>query len=442
MKPSNRTKWIVAGSTGALLLTGLTAVLTGATPGEDSWVPFDHPAIDYYNAPADDAFARLGAQIQSGKVKLEFSEKGLGYLPALLKALNISVDSQVLVFSKTSFQSPKIGPRDPRALFFNDEVAVGSVQGSDVLELAALDPVLGVTFYTMENHKAAKPEFDRRDVCLQCHQGINTAGVPGVLVSSVYPGGDGMPAFRGAQKGTDGRSKMEERWGGWYVTGTHGDQRHIGNAVAHDPAAPTDLEVFGTQNLLSLDKKVNLNRPTYLAKTSDIVALMTLEHQTRMTNLMTRVGWEARIAMSEGKNPLENEAVKTDLEEMVGYMLFADEALLHAPVKGVSTFTETFEKRGIRDSKGRSLKDFDLNTRLFKYPVSYMIYTEAFDKLPEPVKGQVYQRIHDVLTGRDANPKFTQLKAENRQAALGILRETKKDLPAYYREAASSNAGN
>jgi len=432
-------KWILAGSAGALALTALTA----ATPGEDSWIPFDDPAIEYYNAPVDDAFARLGQQIQSGKVKLEFNEKGRGYLESLLKALKINVDSQVLVFSKTSFQTPKIGPRDPRAIFFNDEVSVGSVQNSDVLELAALDPKQGVIFYTFNNVKTDKPEFDRRDVCLQCHQGLNTVGVPGIVVSSVYAGGDGMPAFRGSHKGTDGRSKMEDRWGGWYVTGTHGEQRHMGNAVSHDPANPTDLEVYGTQNLLSLEKKADLNRPTYLVKTSDIVALMTLEHQTRMTNLMTRVGWEARIAITAGKNPVEQENVRTDLEDMVTYMVFADEALLHDSVKGVSTFTETFQKRGPRDSKGRSLRDFDLNTRLFKYPLSYMIYTEAFDNLPDAVRSQVYMRLHDVLTGRDENPKFKLLSAEKRQAALEILRETKKNIPAYFREATvPTSAGN
>jgi hypothetical protein len=438
MKPTTKIKWIAAG---AVLLAGLTAL--AGTPGEDSWVPFDHPSIDYYNAPLDDPIARLDKQIQSGKVKLEFSEKGVGYLQSLLKALNVSVDSQVLVFSKTSFQSPKIGPRDPRAIFFNDDVAVGSVQTSDVLELAALDPRQGVVFYTLDNHKKEKPEFDRRDVCLQCHQGINTIGIPGILVSSVFPNGDGMPAFRGAAKGTDGRSRLEDRWGGWYVTGTHGDQRHMGNAVAHDPAAPTDLEAFGTQNLTSLDKKVNLNRPTYLAKTSDIVALMTLEHQTRMTNLLIRVGWEARIAAEAGKNPLDEESVKADLDDMVTYMLFADEAVLHDPVKGVSTYTETFQKRGPRDSKGRSLRDFDLETRLFKYPVSYMVYSEAFDRLPDVVREQVYRRVYDVLSGKDQSPKFAGLSAEKRQAALEILRETKKNIPAYFREGpVVANAGN
>ena len=130
---------------------------------------------------------------------------------------------------------------------------------------------------------------------------------------------------------------------------------------------------------------------------------MTLEHQTRMTNLMTRIGWDARIALREGKGKLDAAArdrIDTEIEEMVGYMLFVDEEPLKEPVKGVSTFTKTFAERGPRDTKGRSLRDFDLQKRLFRYPLSYMIYSAAFDGLPEMVRDRVYQRLYDVLTGQ------------------------------------------
>ena len=283
MKNSTRLNWILATPPGVMILTGLTALRRN--PRREHLDSLRPPRRRLLQQAGRRRLRPADHKLHSGEVKLEFDEKGLGYLKSLLKALDINVDSQGRVFSKTSFQSPKIDPRAPRAIFFNDEVSVGSVQTSDVLELAALDPKLGVIFYTMSNHKGDKPEFDRRDVCLQCHQGINTEGVPGILVSSVFPAGDGMPAFRGSQKGTDGRSNLEDRWGGWYVTGTHGGQRHMGNAVAHDPSAPTSLETYGTQNLTSLDRKVNLNRPTYLTKPVDIVALMTLEHQTRMTTI-------------------------------------------------------------------------------------------------------------------------------------------------------------
>jgi hypothetical protein len=421
---------ILSGGVAVAVLSGIAAALGAIEP--DSFIRFDDPAIRYDQAPVNDPVARLGKQIEAGQVKLTFDENGPGYLASLLKSLNISVDSQMLVFSKTSFQSPKIDPKNPRAVFFNDTVSVGSVQNSDVLELASLDPRQGVVFYTLQNSKDEKPEFERRDVCLQCHQGLNTLGVPGILVSSVYPAADGMPAFRGQQRGTDHRSPLDERWGGWYVTGTHGEERHLGNAVGHDSSNPTLLDTFGTQNLTSLSRKVDLNRPTYLAKTSDIVALMTLEHQTRMTNLMTRAGWEARI-LERKPDPELAARVESDIDALVTYMVFADEAQLHDPIKGVSTFTESFQQRGPRDKQGRSLRDFDLQTRMFKYPLSYMIYSEAFDNMPETVRDRVYRKLYDVLTEKNTDKKFERLSAADRRAALEILRETKPNLPEYFR---------
>ena len=162
---------------------------------------------------------------------------------------------------------------------------------------------------------------------------------------------------------------------------------------------------------------------------------MTLEHQTRMTNLMTRIGWDARIALREGKGKLDDAArgrINTEIEEMVGYMLFVDEEPLKAPVKGVSTFTKTFAERGPRDSKGRSLRDFDLQRRLFRYPLSYMIYSAAFDGLPDVVRERVYQRLYDILTGKDQSKTFAGISAADRHAVLEILRATKPSLPEYW----------
>jgi hypothetical protein len=392
-------------------------------------LPNDHPAIQYAQKPPDDPVARLAKRLQAGEIKLDYSPEW-GYLPAVLKQLGLNVDSQVLVFSKTSFQSTKISPRAPRALYFNDQVSVGSVQNGDVLEFAALDPKQGVNFYTLDIEKAEKPTFDRRDTCLQCHQGISTLGVPGILVSSVYPGPDGMPAFRGNAMITDHRSSFEERWGGWYVTGTHGSQHHMGNAVAHNSAQPQLLETQGTQNLTSLARKFDTSR--YLAPTSDIVALMTLEHQTRMTNLMTRIGWDTRIAEHDGKRDSAlRDRIDGEIEDMVTYLLFADEKPLTESVQGVSTFTKTFPARGPRDHQGRSLRDFDLQTRLFKYPLSYMIYSAAFDAMPDYVRERVYERLYDVLTGKDQSKTYAPLAAD-RRSVLEILRETKPNLPAYW----------
>ncbi len=409
-----------------VVVAGLFLLATWAVADrlEDTfYIPPDHPAIQYARAAADPV-ARLEKRLESGAVKLDFAGNGWGYLPSVLKQLAVPVDSQVLVFSKTSIQTSHISPRTPRAIYFNDEVAVGFVQNGEALELTALDPKQGVIMYTLDAEKSEHPEFTRRDDCLRCHQGAPTLGVPGLMVSSVHPRtGEGRDPH-GAAFLTDGRSRLEDRWGGWYVTGTHGSQYHLGNNVGLvDPVQPGGPQREGTQNVTSLAEMFNTAK--YLTPTSDLVALMTLEHQTRMTNLLTRIGWDTRIALADGKTG----ELDKEIEELVGYMVFADEARLREPVAGVSTFTKTFAARGPRDGKGRSLRDFDLRTRLFRYPVSYMIYSAAFDNLPPRARDRIYQRLHEILTGKDQGEKFAALSGADRQAALEIVRETKPNLP-------------
>jgi hypothetical protein len=213
----------------------------------------------------------------------------------------------------------------------------------------------------------------------------------------------------------------------------------MGNAVAHDSVHPRNLEQEGTQNLLTLGRR--FDPANYLAKTSDIVALMTLEHQTRMTNLMTRAGWDARVELYKGVLSPEGSAkIDGDVDTVVQYMLFADELKLYEPVRGVSTFTQTFPQRGPRDKQGRSLRDFDLQTRMFKNPCSYMIYSEAFDAMPAVVRDRVYRRLFDVLNGqwRDEDDKkmFAKLSDADRHAVLEILLDTKPGLPAYWKAGA------
>ncbi|MCX6625831.1 MAG: hypothetical protein NTY38_33170, partial [Acidobacteria bacterium] len=277
------------------LAAALAAGCTFAELGGSYLVPLDHDAIQYAKAPVDDPVYRLAQQVARGDVKLEFEDNGMGHLRSVLKQLGITVDSQVLVFSKTSFQASRISPRFPRALYFNDNVAVGWVRGGDVLELAALDPRQGIIFYTVDIENVAKPRFDRRDACLQCHQSGSTLGIPGLVVRSVFPEPSGMPLFQSGTFITDHRSPMKERWGGWYVSGTHGGQHHMGNAVVRDRNKPDQLEKEGAQNVTSLTGRFDTS--AYLSPHSDIVALMTLEHQTHMTNLITRVAWETRMAL-------------------------------------------------------------------------------------------------------------------------------------------------
>jgi hypothetical protein len=357
-------------------------------------LPLDHPAIQYFQAPLDNAVTRLANPVTTD-------------LAGLLNRLEINPDSQLLVFSKTSFQADKISPRNPRAIYFSDDVAVAWVRGSPSMEVAAFDPREGTIFYTFNAEKG----FARQQVCLRCHQGPATLGVPGIFVGSVYPNSAGQPSATAAII-TDHRTAFADRWGGWYVNAAHGEQPDRANAVAPDPAEPAALEKLTAK----------FNPAGYLTPVSDIVALMTFEHQTQMTNLITRLGWEARI----GGEP--------DIEPIVAYMLFADEAPLHEPIEGVSAFTKTFPLRGPRDHSGRSLRDFDLKTRLFRYPLSYMIYSAAFDALPGTVRDRIYRRLYAILTSQDRTPKFASLSQQERRGILEILGDTKANLPKWWSE--------
>lgn len=411
--------------------------IAAAWAARDDWadypyIPFDHPSIDYEKRSPKDAISRLQEKMERGEVQLKFDSQH-GYLPSVLKELNLNADSQMLVFSKTSFQGPRISPRSPRALYFNDEVALGYVPDGDVLELTALDANQGIIFYTMDRQKTKTPSFLRRNQeCLNCHLIGGTLYVPGLLATSIIPRPDGSPRFVAAGIIVDSRTPLDQRWGGWYVTGRSGDLLHRGNATAPNPDQPSVLDTRDAQNLTSLAGRFDASR--YLQPTSDLVALMTLEHQNRMTSFLTRLNWETRLAEKDGKMDAFQPRLEFLTDEMVSYMLFQDEAPIKDPMSGVSTFTRTFPQRGPRDKKGRSLRDFDLQTRVFRYPLSYMIYSPAFDAIPDVAKDVVFRKLFQELTAPKAG-KNPALPPKDRQAILEILRDTKPELPGYFRAA-------
>lgn len=375
--------------------------------------PLDHPAIEYFNYlkhPAQDPVARLKQQLESGKAQLQF-DPSKGYLPSVLAALHVPVESQLSVFSKTSLQIDYIEPKNPRTIFFNDSVAVAWVRGG-FMELAALDPAQGVHFYMLEQQHVTEPSFVRRDDCLRCHRSDESLGVPGYIVRSFFTMPDGSPKLILGAFRTDHRSPFEERWGGWYVTGSIEHAHHMGNAVlagGDDPGSATAAH--------------NPGEP------SDIVALLVFDHQMHMANLITRVGWEVRCALYD-KMPQQQFAtlLRQSAEELVDYLLFIDEAPLPGPVHTSGAFAETFAAQGPRDSRGRSLRDLDLRTRLFRYPCSYMIYSPAFESLPAPAKHAIYTRMWQILSGQTHDPRYARLSRTDRAAIVEILRATKPDL--------------
>ncbi|NQV24620.1 MAG: hypothetical protein HQ518_09655 [Rhodopirellula sp.] len=424
-----------------ILLLGVAVLHQRAASAQ---LEFEGAPIHYATAPVHDPVARLQEKLDRGEASLTWDEKH-GWLPSVLSQLNVPQSSQLLVFSKTSLQLQRITPSRPRALYFNDETYIGWVQRGDVVEVSSVDPQQGAIFYTLKQQLTDSPTFVRdRGQCLICHASSRTKGVPGHLVRSVYPSRDGQPHFGLGTITTDHSTPFENRFGGWYVTGKHGEMRHLGNAIADDNRKdPIDPEPGA--NLKSLGQLVRTT--PYLQPTSDLVALMVLEHQSQMHNLITRASFEARRAKYHDavmnaalKRPDDFSSESTGrridsaAEKLVEYLLFADEFRLTSSVAGVSGFADEFSQQGPRDSKGRSLRDFDLQTRLFRYPCSFLIYSEAFDAMPEPALDAVYSRLiaalnqtadSQVTDSVSENNPYAHLTAGDRTAIREILAETK-----------------
>ncbi len=369
--------------------------------------------------PAQEAPNLVEAVERQGIGETVGDDSPLAVLAAVLARFTIPVDSQMLVFSKTSLQVERISPSTPRALYFTDDITVGYVQGGD-LEVAVFDPRDGLALYTRPMSGSGKT-FERRTwECASCH------GATRLLLQSVTPGPDGLPllAFTGSEipLNVDYRTPLAQRWGGWYVTGTHGEIRHRGNAVAPDPLKPYDLAVANNDNWLTLPNTVD--RARYLTSSSDIVALMTYEHQVVVANALNRLNTVVR------RSPVTSPNVAAAIDTVVAYLLFTDEPALTARIKGTSGFADVFAARGPFDRAGRSLRQFDLEQRLFRYRLSYMIYSEAFRALPQDARDIVYRKLFANLTEAG-----TPGEAE-RLATLEIVRDTKSDLPAEWQAVA------
>ncbi len=421
---------------GLVLLPFLLPLSAGA-------VDLDREPINYATAQPHNVVERLQKRLDDGQAKLTF-EEGTGYVRSLLRELNVPLSSQMLVFSKTSLQRQRINPRTPRGIYFGDDVYVGFCQKGDLIEVTAVDPQLGAVFYTLNQKKDEKPRFQRQtDNCLICHASSFNQGYPGHLARSVFADGSGLPLLASGTYRIDHTSPLKQRWGGWYVSGTSGKQTHLGNLIVRGNPRPEEIDNSANINCTHLDRY--FKTAPYPTPHSDIVALMVMEHQTEMHNRLTRANFQTRLALydeAEFNKALGRPAdyrsdstlrrIKNAGEPVVQYLLFCEEAPLTDPIKGTSGFTEEFAKRGPHDSQGRSLRDFDLKRRLFTYPCSYVIYSEAFESLPAAVKDYILRRLWEVLSGKDTSKEFAHLSAADRQAILEILRATKPNLPDYF----------
>jgi hypothetical protein len=421
-------------------LTSLWTMLISIATTAHAELPYESEPINYLTAPVNDPVARLQVKLARGETRLTY-EAEHGYLADVLRELDVPRSSQMLVFSKTSFQRSRISRRTPRAVYFNDDTYVGFCQQGEVIEVSTADPQQGAIFYTLRQQEVEKPVFQRQTHdCLQCHASSKTQDVPGHLVRAVFPDASGMPVFNAGTFSTSHESPLKERWGGWFVTGMHGRQTHMGNVIVTNRQRPELLDTSAGANVTDLSGHVDTS--PYLTPHSDIVTLMVLEHQVKLHNLITVANYQGRMALhyeSAINKALGRPAdylsqstqgrFKAPAEKLLRYLLFIDEAPLEERIAGTSSFAEEFAARGARDRQGLSLRDFDLQRRLFKYPCSYEIYSAAFDALPDVVKDYLYHRLNEVLTGKDQTSGFTRLAAVDRKAILEILIDTKPGLP-------------
>jgi hypothetical protein len=385
----------------------------------------EHPAIQYANRPTADRVAALKNKLANNAQPLQ-RDPATGYLRGVLSALGVPEASQLLVFSKTGVQRAFTSPHNPRAIFFDESVAVGYVPGAPLIEIAAHDPQQGVVFYTLDQ-TAARPAFTRATSCLTCHVSATTLGVPGMIARSNTIGEDGNVLAQTGSHNVNHQTPHPDRWGGWFVTSEdaappYQQLAHRGN-ITFSGHGNTSNQVFVDWLGSSPETR------GYVSPSSDIVGLLLFDHQTHAINLLTRLNWEARIASSDGRSAETDASVRSRVTELADYLLFAGEAPPLSPLTPVREFAVRLESRFPKDHRGRSFAQLDMVDRLLRYPCSYMIYSDAFEALPSAVKQSVYRRMIDVLSANDPRQDGIRDTAADRRAILEILADTKTDFP-------------
>lgn len=389
-------------------------------------VPFGREPIDYFSPTTDDAVARLQRRLDGGTTQLQ-GHGSQGYLKAVLAELKVPVESQLLVFSKTARNPELIGPKTPRAIYFNDDVSVAWVPGTLELEVTALEPLKGANFYTLTQPSvgmATAPKFARRDQCLACHAGRSTLEVPGLLLRAFQTDATGKPLVGYSTMNSD--TLYERRWGGWFVTGSPTGLNHRGNLVSTLDNERDRTEPGFRSEVGSLDGMFRV--ADYPTSSSDVVAHLVFAHQMHGLNLLLRVGAEARLQRrSDAEDRLLRYFVFADEPELPVPATFADEARRSSP------FLKWFEQQGPRDSAGRSLRQFDLSRRVFRHRLSWLVGHASFEGLPADCRSRLLDRLWHGLTDEKPEPAFVHLKLAERQAIREIVAATIPALLAEWR---------
>ena len=391
-------------------------------------IDFKAPPHSYLDWKPKDRFAEFQEKAQKGGVKLD-TTNDKAFLTSLLEALNIPISSQILVFSASSLQSEIINPRNPRALYFNEDTYLGWVPGG-LVEIIAADPEMGPMFYVFDRLRPGGPvpNVTRSTKCMNCHAGNATRRLPGLIAESllVSRAGSSLETFRRDVQGH--QIPLELRFGGWHLTGQH----NIANNKANVMGIPNN----GRNEITSVNPGQYSDLSLHLLPTSDILPNLVNEHQMGFENRLVYAIYTVRQLKSEGKGMLGASAkaeIEERAQELARYIVFADEAKF--PAKGMvgdPAYVQAFLRDRKTSKTGLSLKDLDLKTHMFKHRCSYMLYTDTWKAAPKELKERVYY--HMALYLREQpDAQHAHLAPGERVAIRGILKDTMKDLPAWWR---------
>ena len=390
---------------------------------------FRGPPHNYLEHKPKDRFAQLQEKIAQGEVKLDTTSDRT-FLVSLLEALKIPISSQMLVFSASSLQSEIINPRNPRALYFNEDTYLGWVPGG-LVEIIAADPEMGPMFYVYDRLRAggAVPNVTRSTKCMNCHAGTATKRLPGLIAESllVSQAGSSLETYRRDEQGH--QIPLENRFGGWHLTGKHNISGNKANVMGltrngQTTKVPVPPGQFSDLNLL-------------LLPTSDILPQLINEHQMGFENRLVRGIYLVRQLKADGKGMLgasEMNEIDEAAQELARYILFADEAKFpREGMQGDEVYAEDFLADRKASKRGMALKDLDMRTRMFKYRCSFMLYTDTWKHAPKELKERVYYRMAEGLRDTNPNPQLAHLPVEERRAIREILKDTLSDLPPWWR---------
>ena len=433
------------------VLVGAALALGGGFAQAQSPPDYEQPPVNYSATAPQDAIARLQQRLASGQLTLAGADREI--LRALLHELKVPIESQIVVFSKTSLQRGRIFPGNPRVLYFSDSVYVGWVPGG-VMEVAAIDPQLGPVFYSFDPQavRDGPRAFVRDSDCLRCHGGTFVRGIPGVFARSVIPGESGEPLLRHGTQVVDDETPFEQRWGGWYVTGYTGTENHRGNAFGSESG---DQLVFNLSAKRPVELSEYFDTSGYLAGTSDVVALLIFEHQLTVQNSLTRAAQSCRKMLEYQRSlqktfhdPVTEEpaydSVKSvfasAVEDVVDHLLFRGAAPLPEGVVGSEAFRRVFGRDAPRSRAGHTLKELQLHERIFAQRCSFLIYSESFTTLPPQLKDRILDRLHAVLRDEDPRGRYSFLETDEKRRIYDILAETHPDAKARWRKITSMQA--